>query len=196
MIKQPTFSNYLVKYFWFVWMILISNLISSVAHAAIYRSIDTKGNVIYSDQPLFDSQIVHLPPVDSYQNQVNAFQITSSGASPPQEQTVYKILKIANILDQQTFYNQPQIPVKIIVDPPLQKDDKIQIVLDGKVYGVTNSQNELSLDNIARGTHHLQAILIQSNGKILLSTAVITIYVHRTSVNPPAAPLLLPAGGS
>ncbi|OGT50950.1 MAG: hypothetical protein A3F17_08165 [Gammaproteobacteria bacterium RIFCSPHIGHO2_12_FULL_41_15] len=84
--------------------------------------------------------------------------------------------------EQQTFQNQRTIPVVLTVDPALRTGDKIQLLVDGEPYGDPQAQTGLTLQNLPRGTHAIQATLLDKTGQPIKTSNAATIYVHYANI--------------
>ena len=97
---------------------------------------------------------------------------------PIEKKTPYLSFSIESPLDQETIQNQPNITVKLSIKPDLQENDKIQIYLDGKPWGLAQASTQIDLGRLERGMHQLHAEIIDKEMRFLRKSAVITIYVH------------------
>lgn len=170
---------------------------SCVCHAAIYMQLDKNGNTVYSDTPLnANAKKIDLPKTED--NQTHQDQVAPASAASLNEETenpanqiptlkssphVYTTFLMESPKDQETFQNQPVIPVEIKIDPLLQAGDKIQLYLDGKPMGSPVPTTHLQLMQIDRGSHQLSAVLIDNNQQKIKDTGTITIFVHQASVS-------------
>lgn len=185
-------------------ILLISAILFSwVVKAQIYERQEN-GVTTFSDQKTEDSKEVTLMPVttistggaakarqdetpkkaDTKKGKGNPMRApTQKTTAPPistKESVVvgYKSMKFTNIVNDQTFWNQRDIPVTIETDPTLQPGDKIQLYVDGKSFGNPVDSNSLTVTNLDRGQHQLEAKVIDKNGQELISTGSTTIYIH------------------
>ena len=171
------------KYLTFVFAFL---LLPNVVFAEIYKAIDSQGNVIYSDRPIPGSRPVDLPPSQTVTS--SPPQAQNGGQSQEQLQVqvnnpfVYKEISIANLTDQQTFWNTPEIPVTVNIVPGLQQNDRVQLVLDGTVYGQPSDAPQFTLAQLPRGTHTLQAQVINPAGQVIAQSPTITIFIHQSAL--------------
>ena len=167
---------------------LILALIMPTAFAVIYQHTNADGNLSFSDKPQPGSTITNLPKSDSFsttklpvekQSQQHPVKTKAS-----QRQT-YTVFKFQHLQNRQTFQNQRQIPIMIALKPALQEGDIIEIWVDGKVYA-SSSTTKFVLENLDRGTHSIQARLVNADGQQLTSTPIVTIYIKYHSILLPA----------
>ncbi len=174
-------------------ILLLSPLLSL---ADIYMEKNANGVPSYSDEPIGSNSV----KVDK--NQLN--QTTSSigtSAPPPTpnasskpgtplneiyNKKPYTIFAFSNLFDQATIQNQPIIPVDLNINPPLQEGDKIQLYLDGTLFGAGATTHfdipYTSPGGITRGAHTLRASIVDKNNQVLKETNTITIFVHQASI--------------
>lgn len=185
-------------------------LLPCICMGAIYKVVDSKGNVTYTDQPTTQSKEVTLPPSSSYSGtenksvpQTDSTPQDSNSNNQNQSQTVdanevpknYQI-KFANIEDQQTFQNTESIHVDVDVTPSLDKGYQVKLYYDGKLYdqngnGVfTIVRGEDKAGTLQRGEHTLRAELVDENGKVVAKTNTKTIFVHYARVGQQREPML------
>ncbi len=110
----------------------------------------------------------------------NAPTLTDTKNAPPKPIPQYTI-KIASPAPEQTFQNEAQsINVSVNVTPALEQEDLIALYVDGTASGDPGSSATITTPWLERGSHTLQAKIIQPKGKGAESE-VITIYQQRTS---------------
>lgn len=142
-------------------------------HAAIYKQVAANGAVSFSDTPNANASLVVLQPV----NVATTSEVPASKANVDSQKKTYKKFAITQPHDQQTFQNQREIALDIQLQPDLQEGDKLEIWLDGKATQQTSSTH-IMLGSLNRGEHTLQAKLLGSDGKALVTTEMVTFYMH------------------
>ena len=167
------------------------------SYAAVYMSQEN-GTTTYSDAPLSNSQEIDIPNVSST---VSTKPISSSTSTPTTPEGLenlppiqpdkpgklpYTELTIVSPKDQETFQNQPSIPIRLKVTPQLQANDKIQLLVDGNLWGEARSSTNFSLTEISRGVHSVSAVLLGEDQKVILTSNQISIFVQRSNLNSPA----------
>lgn len=193
------------------------------ALADIYKWTDQKGNVHFADTPHPGATQVIIPaaqtqdptPPSSAPATANTSNATATPASntsnasttsspattntSPEAAHTYQKLDITAPLDQASIFNGPgSFTVTVSSVPSLLSGDKVQVLLDGKLAGESAS-NSVTLDTVDRGTHQVQAQIVSKDNKVLMSSKMITVFVHRPSaMNPlnkkPSAPVILAEG--
>jgi hypothetical protein len=150
------------------------------SYADVYRWVDEQGTVHFSDSPHLGATPINLPDIQLY-HQTHVLTQRKDKA-PPRKHAKQRI-KIIQPKNQATIRNnQGHVSVSIEIEPKLNEGDKIQVVLDGKPIGESQSKTQFSLKNINRGTHTISATLVDANGQLVASTRTVTIYLHRPRI--------------
>jgi hypothetical protein len=159
--------------------------------AAVYKSVDKDGNVIYSDVPeKKDQKPIKVEEPMTFESQP-ARRTTAESRSESGEEsgrkakpapTDYESLAITQPgPDQAIRSNSGDITVQVSASPVLQKDHVYVIYVDGsKVHeGTANSVN---LTNQSRGSHTISAEVRDEQGNVLISSGSMTFHLLRHSV--------------
>lgn len=148
----------------------------------IYRTTDADGNVVFTDNPSAErpAEAVQLKPTNSMPMGAEKTR-SAEGAeavAPTSDFRGYTTLRITSPKDGVTLRDLHEpVAVKVRLSPSLQAGDQVRIIDNGE---------PLPGDAIAhadRGTHTLHAEVVDENGDVLIRSASITVYVHRTSVS-------------
>lgn len=160
--------------------------------ATVYKWTDENGVIHYSDQPHENSQKVEVEAPQTYSaprasNRVgsSANRQTSSSGGP-----VYQRCAVAQPANDETFMNANSVSVSITVDPTVRAGDQVFVLMDGqKITGLPTTGTQFTISPVDRGTHTLQAIVQDPNGRTLCASGSVTFHVHQPSVLNPANPL-------
>lgn len=151
------------------------------AQAEVYRWVDSNGTVIYSDQPHTGAETIELDTSPSYSPVAIPEQATpiEEVAAPS-----YKISIVSPVNDEAVRNNAGIVNINASVNPQLEsnRNDLFTVKLDGQVLGEPSSSPNFVLTNIERGTHTVQVAIVDTNGKQLTSSEVITFHLKRHSV--------------
>lgn len=101
----------------------------------------------------------------------------------------YTAMSIVQPVDSATIHNnEGTLEVALAVSPILQieNDHRIRMFLDGEIVAEARPTAQFSLIDIERGTHILQAAVIDKSGQPLITSAPITFYMWRASARFPA----------
>lgn len=164
-------------------------LCSGGVSAAIYKSIDANGNVVYSDEPSKNAQQLTLPPLSVIpslsQNAIHtALTAPEANTNTPSMNAVragrYNLTFISPLPDQNIRKPEP-LNVNVAVTPGLTNADAVSILLDGVVVA-QGASAAIPTENIDRGTHRLSARVMSAAGRIVGENSVM-INIQQTSVN-------------
>jgi len=154
------------------------------ASAEIYRWVDEKGKVHFSDKPVNDAAKAYVPePL-----LVVPAGPAAGGLKPlnrPANQPVkYERLSITAPANDHAFTpdKTASIAVTLQLEPGLQRAKGHQLVLylNGKLY-TQGSQSSFTLNGLNRGTHSVHAEVIDQKGKKLKSSDSVSFHVQKHS---------------
>jgi hypothetical protein len=157
------------------------------ASAEIYRYTDARGNPVYTNQPPqgVASESVQLGPTNTV-----AAPAPAAPQPAPDAETVrrYSRLEITGVPNDETLRaNAGTFTVEVSLEPGLRGSDLLQLLLDGQPLGAPGQQTHFQLDQVDRGTHSLQAVILR-DGEPLQSSASVTFTVQRVHTKSPAFP--------
>ena len=163
--------------------------IAPTLQAAIYKTVDKEGNVVYTDVP--PKQSSAAMDVDRGNTYIAAeaaaddaaqFEALAETGDQQQAATSYSELSItAPNHDQAVRENAGNLAVTVASLPALDAalGHQVQILLDGQKAATGGAR--VSLTNIDRGTHSLTAQIIDTSGEVLISSAPVTFHMLRYS---------------
>lgn len=171
---------------------LLMLLLLLPVHAEIYRWIDDSGNVVFSDEPQPGAERVDLPPsttytpVDEEAATDEILKLSPEDEDEAQQLDVpdYQIRIVAPANDESIWVNNGDVTVSMIVEPTLdaERGDQVILRLDGEPVSEPRNTTTFQLNNLSRGTHSLDATVVDSNGVALTSTGTVTFHLHRASI--------------
>ena len=157
----------------------------SAAEAAdIYRWKDSEGNVIYSDTPQPGSEKVTLQETTILPSAPIPKSPDESNTEKPGP-VKYESVAITRPTDEQTIReNIANVSVAIRLQPGLQAGHghKLQLLFDGQGVEEPGRKTSFTLPAVDRGAHTLQAVISESNGRVVTRSAITTFFVHKQSV--------------
>ena len=165
-------------------------LLAASVQAEVYKSVNEKGEVIYSDQPTPNAQRMKLPELPTY----TAPPIPSVPSAPetvPVE-SPYKSVKIVAPENDATIRdNQGVVRVQVVLNPSLmtKQGHKIQFYLNGEPHGMPVGTTSISFSNLDRGTYTLTTSVMDADGVVLMSSEPMVFHLQRESVLNPNSPL-------
>lgn len=160
---------------------------ASAVAGTVYKWVDEKGVVHYSDQPHPDAQTVEVKSAQTYSAPA-ATQSTPAPASQdqkPANSETYSRCELYRPESDEVFLNTDTVTAKFRSDPDLRSGDRVMLVLDGKRQ---RDQPPASSDftlKVERGSHSLTAVIEDADGRTMCTTSGITFHVRQPSVQAP-----------
>ena len=149
----------------------------SVADAELYRWVDKKGRVHFSDRPL-DSNAESYTPAPIPVVPSTPVAPLSSKPEEPQE-TGYESLTVISPENDQVFTPDiGSIAISIDIQPVLRAEHSIVLFLNGKNIS-SGSSTHFSLPDMYRGTHTVYAAVEDGKGKTLIRSDPVEFHVQR-----------------
>jgi hypothetical protein len=171
-------------------LLTLTSLVCSLAMAAtVYKWVDEKGVVHYSDQPHPNAQKMNVQAAQTYK------ETPAAPGAPPapaaaEQPAPYQGCAIAQPADDQTFSNAEALTIVVRTDPAPRPGDQIFLMLDGQpLNGGAATGSPFTLSPVERGTHTLQAVVRNSDGGLMCQTPGVTYHVQQPSVLNPASPI-------
>ncbi|GBE09953.1 hypothetical protein BMS3Bbin12_02080 [bacterium BMS3Bbin12] len=152
------------------------------AATTVYRWVEPDGTVVFSDQPHHGARKMIIPPANVYEP--GKLPNPGPAASTMQGAAPYRVLRISTPAPDATVRrNNGDVTVRMEVKPPLRTDrgQVIALVLDGKRLAKRYRAPQAVLRNVDRGTHTLQAQIVDGAGKVLMSSPSVTFHLMRYS---------------
>lgn len=157
-------------------------VLSFFTQAEIYKTVDENGNVIFTDNPHGEKvEEVELPPVNTQPRY-------TSGKPKKSKKFTYKAptkydISITSPADQtQVLSGQRDLTVIARIAPKLFPGHKIQVLLNGTPFGPSSTKAQITLKEIYRGAHQIQAAVVNDKGKVISRSNAVTVYVRRATV--------------
>jgi len=178
------------------WLILLSALsATSVLGAPAWTWVDTDGQVHYSDRPVPGAKQVELAGAQAFgapQRQAPASGTrASSGAAAAQaaaaQATAYRTFNIVSPMQQEMLWNTGStVTVRIALEPNLQPNHRLDVLIDGERRNLNVTTTALSVPDVFRGVHTVEAVIIDQNGGEVLRSLSTSFMVQQTSIQNPS----------
>lgn len=160
-------------------------MVPLIGHAAIYKWQDENGNTVFSDQPRERAQKVETGTPQTFR---------PSLAPPPAETpavteatgTLYSGLAIASPANDAAIRdNAGNVTISITITPALDtaSGHYLTVMMDGTVVADRVTAASVSLTNVDRGTHSVQAQIRNAAGNVLRTSATSVFHLQRISIN-------------
>ncbi len=172
-------------------VLIVGLALSGAANAGkVYKIINPDGSVTYTDTPPADNQkteTLDLPPINEQTAVAPKAKQPDSAESDESEFSGYRELRIVAPENDATIPpGQETVQVRASLSPGLQPNHRLQLYFDGKPYGTASSSLDGILSALYRGSHTLQAAVLDPNGDQLIKSRPLTIHVKRGIRQAPA----------
>jgi|SRR6185369_12493883 len=178
-------------------LILLFALTTSWVHAApAWRWVDANGQVHYSDTPVPGATQIELSGAQTFGSsarQQSAAANKPAGESTPQRSTgaaqPYRSFNIVSPKQQETLWNVGTVvSVQIELDPLLQTGHLVDLFVDGQRLNLNTRSTDFTLENVYRGTHTVQAVIVDQSGAEVIRSLATTFMVQQSSIQNPNNP--------
>ncbi|HEY3786738.1 MAG TPA: DUF4124 domain-containing protein [Steroidobacteraceae bacterium] len=165
-----------------------AGFLATAAATTVYKWVDDNGVVHYSDQPHENAQKVELKAPQTYSapkiNDVPSTAPASTRSAP--QGPAYKSCQISAPTNDQMFMNTATVTAGVSLQPQPRPGDQLVVTLDGqRVPGVPAEGGQFTISPVDRGTHSLQATVLDSRGLPVCQSQNVTFHVHQPSVLSP-----------
>jgi hypothetical protein len=163
------------------------------AAAAIYRTVDEQGNVVFTDVPPGDKSAapVDVRPPNTFetpQAAPPAAAPSGAGASAAElDATYYTAVEIVDPGNEEAIRaNDGNMVIAVAVSPPLRGDHRLVLTLDGQdVDAGATGRGVFSLSNVDRGSHTAVVKVVNSSGATVTTSAPVTFHMLRVAIGAP-----------
>lgn len=156
--------------------------------AAIYKTVDENGNVVFSDtrSPHQPGEEVKLRPITPMQVMPVEPPLARSPEDKQEPSTGgYSRLEIVDPVNDETVRNSGNFAVKVAMTPKLQPGHKLRLLMDGDAVEPARRSLNFTLLNVDRGTHVLTVEVVDQQENVIQSS-VSTVHVQRAIYTTPA----------
>jgi hypothetical protein len=163
------------------WLPLMLLVFAGVLHAAVYKHVNEKGEVVYSDTPVPGAEKLDLPELPTYSPPPVPL---IRPESEPVVSDIYRTLEVIKPKNDSTIRNNlGVIELQLRIDPALKVREKhrIQFYLDNERYGPLVDKTAIMMSNIERGEHTLSASVFDGDGNVVAASNSVTVFVKRES---------------
>jgi len=173
-------------------ILLFAFTTTSVSGGPAWTWVDANGQVHYSDTPVPGARQIELsgaqgfgsaPRLQTQQSSQQTAQSAAAGARPAGATQRYRVFNIVSPKQQETLWNTGStVTVQVELDPPLQPSHHLDVFLDGQRRNLNSTGTDLALDDIDRGVHTVQAVVVDQAGTEVLRSLATMFMVQQTSI--------------
>lgn len=154
-----------------VLMLILGLSTASVAKDEVYKWVDDKGVVHYTDKPPTDNaKPAKLPPLQTYKGgtvpPLNKFGKSSvKGVG-----NAAQILVVTPSRDETFRGGERVVPVAVQVTPQLAEGQKLIYLLDGTPASPPTTDTAFALTGVDRGSHVVSVSLVDASGEVIANS--------------------------
>lgn len=170
------------------WIGLVCLCVATLAGAQVYRSVGPDGTVQFSDQAAPDATPVDVQPAQTVPmgGPVHRPVASPSPATPQPARPTYGRFEILSPSpDEGVRANDGNVTISLALDPPLLPGHRVVVLLDGRPVGSPDASLQVALTNLDRGTHRVEASVVNAGGQTLASAGPLTFHVLRVHLPAP-----------
>jgi len=160
--------------------LMVALLVTNLPAQQIYKKVDSQGNVSYSDQQSEGSEEI-VP-------EINVQSFPAAPAAEPQSSTNrsaipnYRLVRIVSPAHDTTLRNISSMSVTASVTPRLRNNHRLLFLDNGLPLADAGRSMSTAINYPDRGTHSLQAQIVDEKGQVIITSKPVDVHVHKTSV--------------
>ena len=161
-------------------------LVLGVAQAGkVYKYTLSNGDVVYSDKPppADQAEEVTLEPLQSFSlPPAPPLEDSTADKAEPEKPVGYQEFKVTSPTNDETIRdNGGNVHVSLSLSPGLQGGHSIEVMMDGQSIG-SGSGTTVTLTDVDRGTHTVQAAIKDGQGKEIARSNSVIFHLKRGGV--------------
>ena len=153
--------------------------------AQAYRWVDENGIVHYSDRPHEGAEQIVLPKSTRPTRTVAAVERRTAVREEAGEQDAapfsYEAIEVVAPAPEETLWNiEGVLNVSLRISPALRSGDQLRVYFDGEMRPVSGTSFQIS--EVYRGTHNIQAEVLDSTGRLMGRSLPNRFYVQQNTI--------------
>lgn len=182
----------------FIVLFLVLAAATTAGAAEVYRWTGADGHIHFSDRPQPGAERITItvsPPASSLSSAASAAAGSRvSGNEEPAPVARYQSLTITDPAQEQVLWNiEGQLDVAAALQPALQPGHALRFNLDGRTVAAEAGSTRAQFQEVFRGEHSVQAEVVDSQGRTLVSSLPTRFFVRQTALpNPVPTPTPTP----
>ena len=178
---------------------LLLMVCAGAAASEMWRWVDERGVVHYSDRPQPGAERVDIKPAQSYQAPPVTLRPATRDEQPATQQDAqrsYTRLAILAPAEGETLWNiGATLSVELAIEPPLAEGHQLHVYLDEQRVADQLRGTQFTISEVYRGEHRLRASIVDERGRELVSSDTVVFYVQQASIQSPNRPSPRPGAG-
>jgi hypothetical protein len=168
-------------------LIALTSLLSAAVLAApAWTWVDNQGRRHYSDRPVEGATQIELAGPQTFSGGSTPATPAPQTQNQPPAAPQYSVLDIISPSNEETISNTGgNLTMEVAVYPPLRVTDRIDVILDGRPQQLGSRSLSVTIPEVFRGEHTIQAVILGEDGRELLRSGSVTVFVRQTSLLTP-----------
>lgn len=172
-------------------IVLLGFYATAATASEMWRWVDERGVVHFSDRPHPGAERVDLQPAQTFTAPVipeRAPAEATAAEEPRRPAASYSRLSIVAPAAGETLWNiGGELGVQLAMEPQLGSGHQLRMFLNGEpVDGVPQGPTQFNISNVFRGENTLRASIVDAQGRELAASGAVVFYVQQTSIQNPA----------
>ncbi|MDX2320413.1 MAG: DUF4124 domain-containing protein [Moritella sp.] len=169
-------------------ILLVILLLSYPSISAIYQWTDEQGITHFSDdenksESATEIDVQLTPPSIESLTQLRTAPASAVNSTVTEQVLAPTSITINSPIDQQTLRsNSGEIAVSATLNATLPYGYTIRLLIDAVIHS-EQIETQFNVTNVPIGSHQLQLQLTNNLGKVIASSELITVYLHRFKAN-------------
>jgi len=158
---------------------------TSAVSATVYKWVDEKGVIHYSDQPHPSAQQLDVKSAQTYAATPAPSSPAPGGDTQTARVSSYATCEVFRPENDEVFMNTDTVVVKLRLEPSLLPGHKVAIGVDGRRQtNQPTSGTDFTL-TVERGSHSVIAVVEDETNKEICRSAPVTFHVRQPSTQAP-----------
>ena len=173
------------------WLIAVWLLGSAAQAVPVYRWVDENGQVNYSDRPGPGAMLIELSTGAPSPEAGPSSPRGQRRAMEPQTPAVaaYETLAVLQPVSRETLWGTAgRVEIAIGISPDLQPHHSLVLYMDGELAEFGMHATRFVIEDVPRGEHTVQAVVLDEADRELLRSAPVTFFIQQTSIHYPRNP--------
>ena len=153
------------------------------AKGEVYKYVDEKGVVHYTDKPPSDdARPAPLPPLQTYKGgtapDLGRFSSKAPASAAPRSDAAEVLVQLVTPSADETFRGgERTVPVAVMVTPALTDKQRLVYYLDGTPRSPATTDTAYSFTEVDRGAHTAAVAVVDAAGNELARSSTVTFHV-------------------
>lgn len=152
----------------------------------VWTWVDESGQRHYSDRPVEGATQIEIGTSQTFSAEVPAPIASSAGSRSEQEPdpgAPYTVLDVIRPEPEETLWNTGgTMTVELAVNPALRAAHSIGLIYDGQRLEPPSRSLSMTINEVYRGEHTIQAVILDADGEELMRSTPVTFFVQQTSI--------------